>query len=133
MREIRDPELSLHVTVWETIQRLKPTNAIPFHPANGLLRHKRVAEMLQLMGVVPGVSDFIILLRGGRVACLELKTTSGRLSAGQIEFRATCLLLGIPYEIARTLEEALDCLKLFGVEFENSIDLELGEMRLGQN
>lgn len=133
MREIRDPELSLHVTVWETIVRLRPTNACLFHPPNGGLRNKRVAELLKLMGVLPGVSDFIVLLRGGRVACLELKTKTGRLSQDQQAFGMNCKLLGIPYEIARTLEEALDCLKLFGVEFENSIDLELGEMRLGQN
>lgn len=131
MREIRDPELSLHVTVWETIQRLKPTNALILHIPNGMWRDWQTAKMLQLMGVMPGAPDFLVLVRGGVAAFIELKAGKGSLSKEQRAFREICSDLGFCYEVCRTLEAVLFYLEQLSVCFTNSIDLDRNTMKLG--
>ena len=58
-------------------------------------------------GLQSGVADLCIMLPGGKVAWLELKTDKGRQSIAQKGFEAKCKRLDHPYALARTLDEAI--------------------------
>lgn len=63
------------------------------------------------MGLYPGVADLVVWLPGGRVGYLEIKTATGKLSPNQEKFRDRCLSAGVPWGIARSVEEALFFIK----------------------
>lgn len=66
--------------------------------------------LLKKMGLLPGVSDLIILHRG-RAYCVEVKTQTGKQSEAQRLFQARCDETGIPYSVVRSVEEAIEKLK----------------------
>jgi hypothetical protein len=86
-----------------------------FAVANGELRHPRVAMRLKAEGVKPGVADLCFLLPDGRTGWLELKARRGQLSDEQRGFAATALRLGHHWGRAKTLEEAAQVLRAWGV------------------
>jgi hypothetical protein len=61
-------------------------------------------------GLQAGAADLCVMLPGGRVAWLELKTAVGRQSIAQKGFEAKCRRLDHPYAVARTLDEAIAAL-----------------------
>ena len=84
------------------------------------------------LGKRSGVADLLILIRGGRVAFMELKpetrkveqktlwgsrtrTIGGSLTPAQREFKRICDRLGIPCFLAKTKEQAVDAFKQLGV------------------
>ena len=73
-----------------------------------------IMAWLSKMGFLPGVSD-IIIMQNGKVFCLELKTDTGAQLKSQILFEKNCKKTGIPYEIARNLDQCIGCLRLWGV------------------
>ncbi len=83
--------------------------------ANGSLRHPRVAIKLKDEGVLPGAPDLVFVMKGGRVAWLEMKKGKGRSSDVQLGFHARLKRLGHSIGVAHSIEEALDYLKKTGV------------------
>lgn len=81
---------------------------------NGGFRDVRTASKLKAEGVKPGVSD-IMILWGGRLICIELKTALGRQSPDQVEWshRATCA--GAAYYVARSVEQVEEFLDAAGL------------------
>lgn len=73
--------------------------------------NRRVAAR---QGEVAGVADWCLCWEGG-AAFVELKTASGSLSAAQRAFRARCHLSGVPYRIARSLDDFEGALLSFGL------------------
>lgn len=86
-----------------------------FAVPNAGLRSLRVGAMMKAEGLKPGVADICFMLPDGRAAWLEMKTESGRLSPYQEGFRHRCEMLGHPYAVARSLDEAIDVVRGWGV------------------
>ena len=70
--------------------------------------------LLKKMGLLPGVSDLIIL-QTGRAYCMEVKTASGEQSDSQILFEQWCIDNGVPYAVVRSVDEAILQLRKWGV------------------
>ena len=77
-------------------------------------RSPRMGRRLKKEGMRAGVADVCIMMLGGRVIWVELKTEKGRASAAQKSFRAICAALDHPYLMPRTLEQAITVLKQLG-------------------
>jgi hypothetical protein len=63
------------------------------------------------IGLFPGVADLVVWLPGGRVMYLEIKTPTGKQSPAQVKFQARCEAAGIPYAVARSVEDSLKIIK----------------------
>lgn len=85
-----------------------------FHPANGGKRSWSEGKSFKAMGVVAGVPDLIIL-KGGEVFGLELKSTSGRTSRQQMAVHQAMHDAGAKTAITFGLDEALVTLECWGV------------------
>lgn len=99
-----------------------------YHCANGELRDIRTAAKLKAMGVRPGVADLFFtwaelvsvvgepsLQKVSRNLYLELKRRGGNLSPAQVQFRDSVTAKGSYYEVADSIDEAVEILKRYGV------------------
>jgi hypothetical protein len=82
--------------------------------STGKKRLHALMAKFKRMGLTPGVSDLVIGHRG-RMYCMELKSQRGRQSDNQKIFEAWARSCGVPYEIVRSLNGAIACLKLWGI------------------
>ncbi len=98
-------EDEIHTSIYSFLLRVLPRSWIAFHPANGGWRDPRTAGKFKRLGVLPGVADIILLGPVGRVACIEVKIEGGRLSPAQVWFSSHCKACGIPYTVARSIED----------------------------
>ena len=78
-----------------------------FHVPNGGKRNKVTAQIFKAMGVVPGVSDLILLVsrHGYGSLCIEMKTTSGYQSPAQIDWEKEVTAAGNKYALCRTFDD----------------------------
>jgi hypothetical protein len=65
-------------------------------------------------GLKPGVSD-IMILWGGRLICIELKTTKGRQSPEQKQWADDATMAGAAYYVARSVEQVEEFLSTAGL------------------
>ena len=65
-------------------------------------------------GVKRGLPDFVVLF-GGKLLGIEIKTSHGRATPDQVELREDWRHLGAMYEIARSLDEVQIILEMYGV------------------
>ncbi len=64
------------------------------------------------MGLLAGVSDYVIFYEGGRVACIEFKRTEKeKQSDRQIWFQARCEKMQIPYLLTYDPQEAVEFIR----------------------
>ena len=110
----RDVEAPIHAAIYQYITTVAP-QVICFHPANGGLRSKAEAAKLKWMGVTPGVPDLVILDEFGMSYLIEVKPPDGNLSDDQRMFHAKCKRLQIPHAVARSINDARDLLKRWGI------------------
>lgn len=82
---------------------------------NGEHRHIRAAMRLKAEGVRRGVADLCFMLPQGRVAWLEMKAPSGRLSPDQKAFRDLAKALDHLWDVASSVDEAIVVLSRWGV------------------
>lgn len=80
-----------------------PRNMI-FSVPNGGTRHRREAMVLKATGLLPGVSDLVII-HNGRVVFVEVKTPDGRISKEQVDFKERVEVLGFMYWITYSIEQ----------------------------
>lgn len=114
VRECKEDQL--HMAVEQMLfARLRNKDVFWFHPANGGARNPREGRKFKMMGVKAGVADIVFMLPDGRVACIELKTKTGRQTDPQKDFEAICRTLGVPYEICRSVEDVEKVLKDWGI------------------
>jgi hypothetical protein len=85
--------------------------AYVFHPANGGKRNKFEAANLKRQGVRAGVADLCVMLPGGKVGFIEIKTERGRLSPLQRAFADLCKSHGFPHCIARSIDDAITAVR----------------------
>lgn len=81
-----------------------------FSVPNGGSRNAREAAMLSAEGVMPGVSDLVVIAEG-RVLFVEMKAPKGRQSRYQKVFQDAIERLGFKYEICRSVSEFLGTIK----------------------
>jgi hypothetical protein len=83
-------------------------NALVFHIANEQNCSKAYTLQLKRMGLLPGVADYCILLKGCRVAFLEFKRDKkSKQSINQRNFELECYDLSIPYLLTHDVDKAL--------------------------
>lgn len=107
-------EATLHKLVLDYLRRVLP-EAIVMHVPNGGSRNEREAVKLKRLGVVAGWPDLTILLPGGRLALLEVKTQAGKLNPSQRDLHPRLAHLGHPVAVVRSIEEARRALADWGV------------------
>ena len=95
-------ELSFHLEAWKLICAYKRRDVLALHVPNGERRDRRTAARLKAMGVVPGVSDFLMVV-AGRTHFIELKAATGRLSADQRVFLADADTAGCQTHVVRSI------------------------------
>jgi len=106
------PERATHIALADLLRvGLKHDEWLWFHPANGELRDKNTAALLQRMGVTPGVSDFIFCGPYGRFYALELKRRGKRPTPSQMSFLARVRALGGVSAWADSFDGAVEILK----------------------
>ncbi len=84
---------------------IRPANQPDRPPSPG---HRAVPSF------VAGAPDLLLLLPGGKSACLRIRSQAERLSRDQVAFRDLCGQRGIPYAVVRSLAEARSALVRFG-------------------
>lgn len=108
-------EAELHRAIVETLRKAARGDVIWFHCPNGEHRNAVTGARLKALGVRAGVADLCFVLPGGRAAFLELKRGNGRLSRYQHAFAAACERAGALHAVASTIDDALACLRGWGV------------------
>jgi len=115
------PETTLQILIVETLSILAarhkfvffsvPNEAYQLGMAAKAATTRDHARMMTLkkMGLTPGVSDLIVL-HNGRAFCLEVKTGTGRQSAAQVTFQTAVERIGVPYQVVRSVDEAIETL-----------------------
>ena len=115
------PETTLQILIVETLSILAarhkfvffsvPNEAYQLGMAAKAATTRDHARMMTLkkMGLTPGVSDLIVL-HNGRAFCLEVKTGTGRQSAEQVTFQTAVERIGVPYQVVRSVDEAIETL-----------------------
>jgi hypothetical protein len=108
-------EIVLHMAVADTLRRFGKADWRWSHFPAGEARDVRTAAKLKAMGTMPGWPDFLLVSpQDGRMHALELKRAGENLSGPQREFQAWAVGNGVPFEIARSVDEALAILSAWG-------------------
>lgn len=124
------PEQALQIEVAKALDWLLPTRVLwSAFPAGG--GGKVRGAFLKSMGLKPGWSDIVLIWQSAGVhnhpslmmGCIELKAPKGRQSADQIAFERKAAAIGIPYAIARSLDEVIDQLHAWGTPMRGSIGM----------
>ena len=107
------PEADLQRAVVTALRFALPKTAIIHHCANEVTeagpRGAKRQAILVGMGVHGGFADLMVIC-GGRVLFLELKSLKGKLSPAQEAFRDAVLAQGFGWALVRSLDDALDVL-----------------------
>lgn len=107
-------EQETHRELAKTLRRWSNPGWLSNHFPAGELRPKATAGKLKGMGLVPGWADFILIDPRGQHYWLELKRGGAPLNDAQVIFRDQMWERGVPYEVARSLGEALEILARWG-------------------
>ena len=105
-RRKASPEDQIHRAILDYFRWALPHGWIVFHPANGGKRDKVTAAKLKGLGVVAGIPDLMIVGPECFLAVIEVKTATGRLSLEQAKMKDKFMDLGVPYAIARSIDDA---------------------------
>lgn len=108
------PEATIQRAVVQRLQILARPGVVWFHPANGGARSKVEAARFRAEGVVAGVPDLIIVF-GGKLHALELKTEHGRLSPAQRTMHERLAAAGAHVAVAYGLDAAIAQLTAWGL------------------
>ena len=107
------PEADLQRTVVQALRIALPRSAIIHHCANEVTdagpRGAKRQAILVGMGVHAGFADLIVIC-GGRVLFLEVKSETGRLRKSQEVFRDTVCAQGFGWALVRSVDDALGAL-----------------------
>ena len=107
------PEADAQRAIVQALRFALPRDAIVHHCANEVTeagpRGARRQAILDGMGVHSGFADLIVI-SGGRVLFLEVKSPSGRLRKSQEVFRDTVVTQGFGWALVRTVDDALGAL-----------------------
>lgn len=112
------PEADIQRAIVQALRFALPRDAIVHHCANEITeagpRGARRQAMLVGMGVHAGFADLIVI-SGGRVLFLEVKSPTGRLRKSQEIFRDMVAAQGFGWALVRSVDEALGALADHGL------------------
>lgn len=126
----RDPlEYEIQIALVDFLKLVLRDDRIDWwHTSNGELRDIKTASKLKAMGVRPGVADLFFtwaepvsvvaepsVQKFPRNLFLELKRRGLKLSPEQEQFRDSVTAKGSYYEVADSIDEAVEILKRYGV------------------
>ena len=104
------PEADAQRAIVHALRFALPRDAIVHHCANEVteagLRGARRQAILVGMGVHAGFADLMVI-SGGRVLFLEVKSQTGRLRKAQEVFRDTVVAQGFGWALVRNVDDAL--------------------------
>ena len=107
------PEADAQRAIVQALRFALPRDAIVHHCANEVTeagpRGARLQAILVGMGVHPGFADLIVI-SGGRVLFLEVKSQTGRLRKSQEVFRDAVVTQGFGWALVRSVDDALGAL-----------------------
>ena len=107
------PEADAQRAIVQTLRFALPRDAIVHHAANEIAAGDRRGQVRQSilvgMGVHAGFADLIVI-SGGRVLFLEVKSQTGRLRKSQEVFRDTVCAQGFSWALVRSVDDALGAL-----------------------
>jgi VRR-NUC domain len=117
MTKHRHPEADAQRAIVHALRVVLPRGSIVHHSANEVTPGQRSARsrqaILQGMGVHRGFSDLIVL-SGGKVLFLEVKSATGRLTPAQADFRDAVRDQGFAWALVRSVNDALGALAEHG-------------------
>jgi hypothetical protein len=107
------PEADVQRAIVQALRVALPRDAILHHSANEVTaagpRGARRQAILVGMGVHAGFADLIVI-SGGRVLFLEVKSRTGRLRPSQDVFRDNVIAQGFGWALVRSVDDALGAL-----------------------
>ena len=107
------PEADAQRAILQALRVALPRDAIVHHCANEVTEAGSRGQIRQSilvgMGVHTGFADLIVI-SGGRVLFLEVKSPSGRLRKSQEVFRDTVCAQGFGWALVRSVDDALGTL-----------------------
>lgn len=107
------PEADAQRAIVQALRFALPRDAIVHHCVNEITeagpRGGRRQAILVGMGIHAGFADLIVI-SGGRVLFLEVKSQTGRLRKSQEVFRNTVVMQGFGWALVRTVDDALGAL-----------------------
>lgn len=108
MKEISEDFVQNQIWIWFTNNYCLPKHnprSVIFSVPNGSKRDAREAKKLKDTGLLPGVSDLIVI-HNGQVLFVEVKKPSGgRQEPEQKDFQSRVEALGFKYYLVRSLDE----------------------------
>jgi len=108
-------ERQVHILLADTLRWSISPGWVWFHCPNGELRNDATGALLKRMGVLPGVSDFILIgPPHGRVHVLELKRKGRKPNNDQELFMAAVTMTGGAAAWADNSKDAIEILKGWG-------------------
>jgi len=113
-----EPALCVQFRTWLTKEEHDDRcTCVWFHPQNesNQVGNQRWWNLQRNMGKFAGVSDYVFM--GDKInLCLEIKDgPKGKQSEAQSCFEQWCNKKKVPYELARTLDEAIKFVRQYGV------------------
>lgn len=107
------PEADAQRAIVQALRVALPRDAIVHHCANEVTEAGSRSQIRQSilvgMGVHTGFADLIVI-SGGRVLFLEVKSQTGRLRKSQEVFRDTICAQGFGWALVRSVDDALGAL-----------------------
>ena len=107
------PEADTQRAIVQALRVALPRDANVHHAVNEIAANDRRGQIRQSilvgMGVHAGFAD-LVLISGGRVLFLEVKSQTGRLRKSQEGFRDTVIAQGFGWALVRSVDDALGVL-----------------------
>lgn len=112
---MRRPEQDLQRVCVQLLQIYESLGKLTFaHVPNGGKRGKVEAAIMKGLGVRAGFPDFIICWPGGMSGFIELKSSDGRLSEKQEEWRDQLMFFGHNWAVVRSVDGLIWALGKWG-------------------
>lgn len=108
-------ERRTHIAIADLLWRAAAPGWWWSHVPSGEYRTEQTGKLLRRMGLKPGMFDFVLIAPDGRHHWLELKRGTAPLSEAQREFQTMLTQRGVPAAVARSFDDAVIWLKIWGV------------------
>ena len=114
---MRNLEAEIQVWIGSWLRATTP-DTVRFAVLNDGLYSKQEASKRRWMALLAGIPELILLAPGGRTFGLEVKRPGGMVSTEQCAKMTRMNSLGVSVAMVRSLEDACNALRAWGVPFE---------------